>query len=340
MKVIFICKERSIEGYSLGTYGLWNSARMVCEYLQTTHTIESDIYKVVDANDVNKVVYETNPDVVVIEALWITPEKLKEIMSQYHSRNRTWIVRIHSRWSFLSNEGVAVEWLHGYRQLQNDYNLYIAPNTFDMARDCQYKLNIKTIYLPNIYFSSTPLIISNCKPSSQVINIGCFGSIRPLKNQLIQAIAGITLAEDLDVKAYFHINSNRVEQRGDPILKNMRSLFENSRHSLVEHDWLDYNDFIRLVRNMDIGLQVSYTETFNIVAADFIWNGVPLVASSSIDWMPPLYQADTNSIDDIVEKAYRMYVLQRGSVKYAQGFLNKNITNAKVTWVKTLKALQ
>jgi len=46
---------------------------------------------------------------------------------------------------------------------------------------------------------------------------------------------------------------------------------------------MEHNDFIRVVKSMDIGMQVSLSESFNIVAADFVSNGVPLVGSPDIE---------------------------------------------------------
>jgi hypothetical protein len=55
-------------------------------------------------------------------------------------------------------------------------------------------------------------------------------------------------------------------------------------HKLVVHEWVNHKDFIKLVKTMDIGMQVSYSETFNIVAADFISQGVPVVISKELPW--------------------------------------------------------
>ena len=48
-------------------------------------------------------------------------------------------------------------------------------------------------------------------------------------------------------------------------------------------------------------MQVSYTETFNIVTADAIVNGVPIITSSDIVWSDPHFQADPNSTVSMVE---------------------------------------
>jgi hypothetical protein len=58
-----------------------------------------------------------------------------------------------------------------------------------------------------------------------------------------------------------------------------------------------------LVKQMNIGMQVSLTETFNIVAADFVYNNIPFIGSESILWLPERFQVkDPNSTDEILEK--------------------------------------
>ena len=53
---------------------------------------------------------------------------------------------------------------------------------------------------------------------------------------------------------------------------------------------------------MDLGMQVSLTETFNIVAADFVMNNVALVGSAEIPWLPKSFAANPSSVIDIVTK--------------------------------------
>jgi 3'-phosphoadenosine 5'-phosphosulfate (PAPS) 3'-phosphatase len=50
---------------------------------------------------------------------------------------------------------------------------------------------------------------------------------------------------------------------------------------------------------MDIGLQVSLSETFNIVAADLISQGVPVVGTTEIPWMNHMYCADPTETQEI-----------------------------------------
>lgn len=134
------------------------------------------------------------------------------------------------------------------------------------------------------------------------MHIGVFGAIRPFKNHLVQAVAAIKFANSIDKTLYFHINGSRLEQKGEEVYKNLKALFKNNdRHKLVDHKWLDHMDFISLIAKMDLGMQVSFTESFNIVTADFVKNNIPIVVSKDIAWMNRLYKvSNPNSVDDIV----------------------------------------
>lgn len=113
-----------------------------------------------------------------------------------------------------------------------------------------------------------------------------FWAIRPLKNHINQAIAAIQLSNEIKVDVNFHINVTRVEGGGGNILKNLRNLFNNEqRCRLVEHEWLPHPEFKELISQMDIVTQVSFSETFNIIAADAVSEGIPVISSKSITWL-------------------------------------------------------
>src|SRR5256885_8857503 len=64
-----------------------------------------------------------------------------------------------------------------------------------------------------------------------------------------------------------------------------------------------FRSFRRLVRAMDIVLQPSYTETFNMVTADAVAEGVPVVVADSIEWVPRWWQARADEPRDITRVA-------------------------------------
>jgi hypothetical protein len=332
-KILFICKQRpSIYGAS---YGLLNSCRFLCNALNELGT-ESKLVEVVDNNRIDREVNKFKPTHVFIEALWVVPEKF-EILIPLHSKVQ-WHVRLHSNTPFIANEGVAMEWIKKYALLQKKYSqFHISPNSYRMMTDLQSSLGIQMIYSPNVYQPDLkPEIEKNIMPG--VIQIGCFGAIRPLKNQLIQAMAAISFAENLGKILHFHMNNSRLEQNGDNVYKNLTALFDGSKHKLITHEWMSHEDFLKLIGQMDLGLQVSFSETFNIVAADFTHMNVPLIGSGEIDWLSSLYKSDTTYIDDIISHLWLAWYGKLVNLQYLNNWgLNRYNSNSKKVWKKYLK---
>ena len=300
-RVLFICKKR-IDGYGQ-SFGLLNSANFVLNYLQSIG-IQGKFVVVTDANGIDKEVHDYNPTIVIIEAIWVTAAKLKELLTIKKYAKIKWVVRVHSKIPCLANEGIAFSWLIEYKKLQCEFkNLEISFNSKDTVRDIKKTIGIRKLYLPNIYCPVDYDIPRTVITNKGYIDIGCFGAIRPMKNHLNQAIASINYGNETNTKIRFHINSDRLEQNGDNVYKNLVALFAGSiQHELIEHEWMSHEKFVKLVSTMDLGLQVSMSETFNIVAADFIWNNVPIIGSKEIDWMPSIFKANPNSSYDITEK--------------------------------------
>jgi hypothetical protein len=158
-----------------------------------------------------------------------------------------------------------------------------------------------------------------------------------MKNQLLQAMAAISFGNLMDKTIKFHINSDRIEQKGDPVLKNLENAFKDTRHELVKHLWLEHEDFISIVRSMDLGMQVSFSETFNIVAADFVWNDIPVIGSNEIDWLSFVYKANPNDIHSMINKLSiawygRIFNLQ----KLNKWKLDKYNYNSTAVWLSSL----
>lgn len=333
-KILFICKMRG--GFYGPSFGLINSCRFVSNAL-SKQGIQSKVVSVVDNSFIDKEVYDYKPTHVFIEALWVVPSKFKELIS-LHPKVK-WYVRIHSKIPFLAHEGMAMDWLRQYNELSIEYpkfhtasNSNIVVETFDVC----YKTKID--YFPNIYEPPKYSHDSFLKEEkNKVVNIGCFGAIRPMKNQLNQALAAISFANELGLKLYFHINSDRCETNGDPILKNLIYSFKDTKHKLIFHKWMNHKEFIDIVRQMDIGLQVSLSETFNIVAADFVYNDIPLIGSDEIEWLDRKYKANPNSIESIIDKLRFAYKGKNHNIqKVNKELLEKYNKKSIKIWLDTL----
>lgn len=306
-KVLFICKKRQAE-YGV-SYGLVNSCKFLCNALERLG-IQAKVVSVIDNNCIDKEVHQYNPTHVFIEALWVVPSKFDVLLTLYPKIK--WYIRLHSNTSFLANEGMAMEWINQYEEKRKQYgNLIISPNSKKLINDLWISRQIPTDYAPNIYYPDdypeSKYTKNPVKHDKDIINIGCFGAIRPMKNHLVQAMAAMAFADKIGKKLHFHVNG-RCEQNGEQFHRNLVYLFKGSKHTLVNHPWCNHDEFISLVKEMDLGMQVSFSETFDIVAADFVASGVPIVGSSEIEWLSMWYKepkpTDTKDIILLLLLAY------------------------------------
>lgn len=346
-RILFILKLRhtscGTSQHEIKSSGLLNSATFVKDML-VDNGYEAKLVQVVDNNSIDREVTVYKPDVVIIEALWVVPEKF-EVLRKRHP-NVEWVIRIHSEVPFLSNEGIAMDWINKYICQPN---VFISLNSYKTYSDFVEYFNTvdtcgiltkKILFMPNYY----PVKKRTKRPPIKFVpggtlNIGCFGAVRPMKNHLVQAFAAVKFAEARSMKCRFHINAGRVE-RGDEVLKNLRNFFVafNGKHELVEHDWLDREEFLTLIRTMDFGLQVSLSETFNIVAADFVSEGIPIVGSSEIDWLPSFYCAQPTSVEDIIKTIERVVWYEKyfGWMDTARKALKKYSKLSEKIWLDNL----
>jgi hypothetical protein len=347
-RVLFVLKLRQQSGGEhsiLKHSGLFNSATFVKDMLIKNGYV-TDLVQVVDNNQIHAEVTKYNPDIVIIEALWVVPEKF-EVLKKLHP-NVKWIVRLHSELPFLANEGVAFEWINKYIHQKN---VYVSANSDFAQRDLQNYLRSsvhpsvsrKIIFLPNYYPVKKSTMHTHRSHNRTTINVGCFGAIRPMKNHLIQAAAAVEYAESKGLTCRFHINSGRVEGKGDTVLKNIRAFFHGlgGRHVLVEHGWLDRRDFLQVVKEMDIGLQVSMSETFNIVSADFVSENIPMVTSNEIDWMPRFFTAEPTDAKGIADAMGRALFYDKyfSWLNLQRRGLNKYVERTEQLWVDKLRRL-
>ena len=288
--------------------GLRNSVGFMVRML-TSMGVEARMDEVPDNNSIDRAVRDYRPTHVIIEAFWVVPEKFDVLMPLHPDVH--WAVRNHSETPFLANEGIAFGWAAGYLR-RNVEIMCNAPRAvgdmIEVARAYRTSERLVT-YAPNHYpieeagpMSDLPLV----PRASGVLEIGCFGAVRPLKNHMTQAIAALAFSRARRSKLRFHINGGRVEGKGEPILKNLRELFAACpQHELVEHPWTDHAGFLGLLRSVDVAMQVSFSETFNIVAADAAACGVPLVVSRELPWIGDYAHADPTSVDSMVAALHR-----------------------------------
>jgi glycosyltransferase involved in cell wall biosynthesis len=326
-RVLFILKKRAAAGgYDNWSHnpagtplpsGLSVSASQMVKAI-TEFCEEVKLVQVIDNNCIDREVSQFKPTHVIIEAFWVVPEKF-DILKKLHPKVK-WIIRNHSKCDFLSHEGGMIGWALDYIKNGQTLGCNSIEATLDIRRVASVgKMDFMNVaYLPNFYDAPETkhaklaihvgsllrwIGFNEKQLAPTLLHVACPGAIRPLKNHLHQAMAAMCAAELLGSELRFYINSSRVEGKAEPILNSIRQLFNRfSKHTLVEIPWLDHEAFTKAMATMDIVLQVSNSETFNIVAADAVAAGVPVVGSDEIPWLPKEFHADPNNVESITAK--------------------------------------
>ena len=344
---LFILKRREdyshdpsyTKSYQVAT-GMYNSAKFVVDELIAGGR-DCKLALVVDNNDIDRVVTQYKPTHVFLEGLWVVPSKFKELMSIQRHKDVKWHVRIHSEIPFIASEGIAMEWIPQYIE----QGVYVCPNAPRALEQIKW-LATKTVgaaqaeelvqYLPNCYPTDFgPYPISN-PIEKDVVDVACFGAYRPLKNHLQQAFIALRYAESVGKKLRFHTNG-RIDQAGGPPAKNVEKLLESAGAELVVHSWEDRDTFLNTLKDIDVLLQVSISETFNIVAADATLAGVPMLVSKEISWAYPTY-GDPQSVTDCLRKLQLIMGNRTFFINGNRAGLNIYASAARRRWLAYLEA--
>jgi hypothetical protein len=302
--------------------------------------ISSEIEVAIDNNCIDRMVRRHRPTHVIIEALWVIPSKFA-VLSRLHPDVK-WIIRLHSEMPFIAGEGMAMDWIGDYSSHPKIDIGVNAPRMLGEVRSYLQTRNgwdrktteQRVFYMPNYYpkeYKSKRM--DRSKPH---IDVACFGAVRPLKNHLLQAHAALKFANKIGKKLRFHINSGRIEMKGDSSLNNLRGMFQqlaDTGHVLISHEWRPRDQFLDLCAEMDIGLQCNFSETFNIVSADLVCQGVPIVGSSEIPWSSDLFNADATKSDEIAEAMELAYYFAQVNVWLNQFHLSKYVDKTKKIWL-------
>jgi hypothetical protein len=120
-----------------------------------------------------------------------------------------------------------------------------------------------------------------------------------LKNFMSAAGAALAISRALDVDLEFWINSGR-DEGGNGTIRAIQEMFAVTRHAkVIEAGWQSWHNHRKNVSLMDLLISCSYTESFNMVTADGIAEGVASVVSDAIDWAPEHWRAKADDVMDM-----------------------------------------
>lgn len=238
---------------------------------------------------------------VVISAPWIPTLELQSMV--YSNTDIEFAVVSHSNIGFLQADPNGIKLLREASDMSvGAHNLDVAANNSKLARWWESAYGRRMIQLPNIYPFIHGLVQYGEWKRKCPLRIGLFGATRPSKNLVTSVAAAIDIAVRLQVDAEIWVSAKRVEGGSGTVINAAEALCHNVPNVHIRFsDWQPWANFRQTVRSMDLLIQMSYTESFNMVTADGVAEGVCSVTSPSIDWVPDSWKANPDDASEIAD---------------------------------------
>lgn len=240
---------------------------------------------------------------VVISAPWLSLHDMKNLVRNFSDIQ--FVILSHSNVGFLQADPNGVELFRKYAELSKTHkNLKVGGNSSRFAEWFKISYHEDCVCLPNLY--PTPRIHGKVWDGYSPIKIGAFGALRPEKNFMTAAAAAVAIHSMLGIPIEIHMSTGGEECHSTTL----PAIVEMTEHikgiKLIKHDWESWDKFIQLISSMDLLIQVSYTESFNMITADGISVGVPSVVSPVIYWAPDSWKADPDDAINVAEVGIRL----------------------------------
>lgn len=269
---------------------------------QTSDELKKQLESIIETARQNRQVPLSH---VNISAPWVPTNDLAQLVMRYPTIVFT--ITSHSNVGFLQADANGTKLLRESYDLSHGFdNIRVAGNCRRYTEWVERSFNTRCYYLPNLYDLST--ITPKSKPQwhSGTLRVGCFGATRPYKNLITAAAAAVELSKLLNTDVEFWYSGGRAEG-GGVIIEAAKAMLGNlPRVKIVEQLWVPWPAFRRVVGSMSILMQPSFTESFNMVTADGIAEGVPSVVSDAIDWVPHHWITPSDNADAIAKKAVQL----------------------------------
>lgn len=311
---------------TLRAHGIWaevwpvESARDLAERLRQTHTHCREHHEVA-------------PTHVILQAPWMATCDLAMLAGEFPEI--AFCVVCHSNVGFLSADPHAIRLLRDAADLQlMSHNIFVAGNAKKFSDWATAAWGVHVSWLPNLYAMNEVFPRPGRTWDGQrALRLGLFGANRPLKNHLSGAAAAVELSAKLCVPVELHLSTGRNEGAG---LRALEELTERvPGFKLIKTGWLPWTDFRQLLRTLDLVFQVSFTESFNVVSADAIAEGVPVVASDAIDWVPHWWKARADEPCDVTRVAERL-LRDPNTARDGRHALTRYVEHGVEAWMRFL----
>jgi len=296
---LVLCYKNFAAVAGISHIGLGVAALNVAKILQR-HEIKVTVHPILNSAALDKFL-DATPSVTHVEiaAPWIPTAELGALTRKHHDIAFT--VNCHSNVGFLQADTNGVKLLREYIDLElGSLNFQIAGNSSKFIEWVRQAYQAPCVYLPNMYYLDYSQTSNVPSYRGGTLRIGAFGATRPQKNLMSAAGAALQLHEEMKCDTELWVSGGRTEGGGNTILNSVRAMVSNiPGFHLKELGWANWPQFRDHVRMMHLLIQGSYTESFNMVTADGIAEGVPSVVSDALDWCPEYWKAYSDNVPDM-----------------------------------------
>jgi hypothetical protein len=306
--------------------------------------IEADVWPVVNAAGLRDGLQQAAGDAgrkpvthVVVSAPWIPTPDLQALASS--RPNVTFAVNCHSNVGFLQSDSNGVRLIREAMEIERGvWNFRLAGNSDKFCRWVGATYQAPCAFLPNLYFLDHTAAVNRPLYRGGTLRIGAFGATRPLKNFMSACGAAIEIATSFKTDLELWMSTGRAEGGGDTILRAAHAMVAGLPNvKLVESGWQSWPKFRGIVRHMHLLMQPSYTESFNMVTADGVAEGVPSVVSDAITWAPDHWKAQADDVRDIA-RVGRQLLSDLHAVDDGRKALEQHNTLGLQAWKQHLSA--
>jgi glycosyltransferase involved in cell wall biosynthesis len=226
--------------------------------------------------------------VVVNTTNFVTPVQFGELAQRWFDIE--FVMLCHTGLAYLSIDDNGPQRIRGLLHLERSaHNIKVAGNNPRFEWFGIY--GVEPLLLPNLYDTDTFVELVGNRQDHDPLRIGSFGENRPWKNQSVAAMAAMSIARKMGVQLELYVNADRWPQ-SMPLSRAREELLANLPWAKLKRvHWAPWSHFREIVSTMDILLNPSFDETFCMVCADGIAEGVPGVVTGALEWAPRSWQA-------------------------------------------------
>jgi hypothetical protein len=299
MKVALAYKNLKAANPVLSHIGLGVTAHHT-ELSLSAAGIPAEAWAVVDGHHLwNKLAERPDITHVVAFAPYLDTPFTERLAAQFPKVH--FAINCHSNVGFLQADRNAVKLVReGLLLEQRVANFSVAGNSVKFCDWVKEAYGAPCTFLPNLYYLGPGSCPRRPIYREGTLRLGIFGATRVQKNIMSAAAAALVIARQVAAEdAEIWVSSDRVEG-GQGVMASVKEMLSNvERVRLIEAGWHGWPEFRQLAGRMHLLLQPSYTESFNMVTADGVAEGVPSVVSHAIDWAPEHWKAMMDDVLDI-----------------------------------------